>query len=221
MTVTQALISFALVAGLVTITPGLDTAMVLRSALRGGRRAGLLTTLGVNAGVLCWGLAAALGISALLAASTTAYDMLRYAGAAYLVWLGSRMLLAAARPRGRAHRLGPLDPSEPGVGVTVAPPTPWACFRAGLVTNLLNPKVGAFYVALLPQFLPEGIHPAAMGALLELVHNVEGLLFLGLVTLTADAFRRRLTRPSVARRIDVTTGAVLVGFGVKLALTPR
>lgn len=225
MTIHQALVSFALVAGFVTITPGLDTAIVLRSTLRGGRRAGLLTTLGVNAGVLCWGLAAALGVSALLAASTLAYDVLRYVGAAYLIWLGGRLLWAAARGdqqrpavpwRPATDPTSPTHPAHPEPGPV---PAGWASFRMGLLTNLLNPKVGAFYLAILPQFLPDGVPPAGMGVLLALVHNAEGLLFLGTVTLLAGSFRRWLTRPGVSRSIDGVTGAVLVGFGAKLALT--
>lgn len=225
MTIHQALVSFALVAGFVTITPRLDTAIVLRSTLRGGRRAGLLTTLGVNAGVLCWGLAAALGVSALLAASTLAYDVLRYVGAAYLIWLGGRLLWAAARGdqqrpavpwRPATDPTSPTHPADPEPGPV---PAGWASFRMGLLTNLLNPKVGAFYLAILPQFLPDGVPPAGMGVLLALVHNAEGLLFLGTVTLLAGSFRRWLTRPGVSRSIDGVTGAVLVGFGAKLALT--
>lgn len=245
MTLHQAVISFALVAGLVTITPGLDTAIVLRSTLRGGRRAGILTTLGVNAGVLCWGLAAALGVSALLAASSIAYDVLRYVGTAYLLWLGGRLLWSATRrrsavpghpthphddphdPHDPADPHDPRDPHGPADPTDAADPAAgrgtnpggWANFRTGLLTNLLNPKVGAFYVAMLPQFLPDDVPPAAMGALLALVHNAEGLLFLGTVTLLAGSFRRWLTRPGVNRSIDGITGAVLVGFGARLALT--
>lgn len=235
MTVGASLLSFAMVAGLVTLTPGLDTALVLRASLRDGRRAGLVTTLGVNAGVLCWGLAAALGVSALLSASHVAYDVLRYVGAAYLVWLGARLLGTAIRgerarhgrdERGRDRDRAEDNDSEDGAdhlapGHDASPASGWAHFRSGLLTNLLNPKVGAFYVAMLPQFLPAGVPTAVGGAMLALVHNAEGLLWLGLVAACADAFRRHLTRPGVARAVDGCTGTVLVAFGARLALSPR
>jgi len=133
--------SFALVAGLVTITPGLDTALVLRSALTKGRWPAYATALGVCSGVLVWGMAAAVGISALLTASEVAYTVLRLVGAAYLIWLGLRLLWAAIRrDRVTEATTGDVAPGTSG----------WAAWRQGFGANILNPKIGAFYVALLP-----------------------------------------------------------------------
>jgi threonine/homoserine/homoserine lactone efflux protein len=207
MTFWSALASFAVVAGLLTVTPGLDTALVLRSSLRDGRRAALLTALGVNAGVLVWGVAAAVGVSALLAASATAFLVVRLVGAVYLVWLGVRMLSSAWR--GQTH----ADATSEAPSHTLA-----ASFRRGLLTNLLNPKVGAFYVALLPQFMVQGVPPALMGVLLAGVHNIEGLVWFGVLILGSHSARRLLQAPAARRVVDAITGSVLLGFGAKLAL---
>jgi threonine/homoserine/homoserine lactone efflux protein len=205
-----AVLTFALLAGALTVTPGLDTALVLRAALTRARREAVATAAGIVGGLFVWGAAAAVGISALLTASDLAYDVLRYAGAAYLVWFGARLLVRAVRGGGGG--------AEPAGG---APTSAWRAARVGLATNLLNPKVGVFYVALLPQFVPSGSDPLAVGLLLAGVHALLSLLwFAGLIALAA-AVGRWLRRPSTVRAIDGVTGATLVGFGVRLAVTGR
>jgi threonine/homoserine/homoserine lactone efflux protein len=204
-----AVLSFAVVATVLTLTPGLDTALVLRAALSQGRRAAAATAGGIVAGLFVWGAAAAVGVSALLTASQLAFDVLRYAGAAYLVWFGARLLLRAVRPR-------PQD------ALPEAPParTAWRAARLGLLTNLLNPKVGVFYVALLPQFLPAGSDPLAVGLLLAGVHGALSLVWFALLIALAGALGRWLRRPRTTRAIDGITGLTLIGFGLKLAV-PR
>jgi threonine/homoserine/homoserine lactone efflux protein len=209
-TLAAAVLGFAVVAAALTVTPGLDTALVLRSALTGRRREAVATAGGIVAGLFVWGAAAAAGLSALLTASRLAYDVLRLAGAAYLLWVGGRLLLRAVRPR----RTGESAAAAPRV-------TAWRAARVGLVTNLLNPKVGVFYVALLPQFLPPGADPLAVGLLLAAVHGLLSLLWFGLLVTLAGSLGRRLRRPGTARAIDGVSGAALVGFGVRLALPGR
>jgi threonine/homoserine/homoserine lactone efflux protein len=203
-----AVLSFAVVAGLLAITPGLDTALVLRTAVAGGRRAGYAAGLGVCAGALAWGAAAAVGVSALLTTSRVGFTALRVAGAAYLLWIGGRLLL-------RAIRGEPATPDEVG-----GPPSRSA-FARGLLTNLLNPKVGAFYVAVLPQFLPVGSSPLWFGLLLASVHALESLLWFTVVILGAQALRGVLRRPAARRAVDGATGTVLIGFGLRLGLSGR
>jgi threonine/homoserine/homoserine lactone efflux protein len=201
--------SFAIVVGLLTLTPGLDTALILRTSVLAGRRSAWGVVLGIQAGTLTWGVLAAAGISGLLAASQLAYELLRWAGAAYLVWMGARMLWQSRRsdqPEPSAQ-LGRAD----GAGRL-------ADFRQGLLTNLLNPKVGVFYVAMLPQFMPDGVAPAAMGLLLSGVHVCEGLLWSALLIGFTGLVRDWLRRPSVRRGLDRLTGLVVVGFGVRLAV---
>jgi threonine/homoserine/homoserine lactone efflux protein len=209
-TLTTSVLGFAAVAAALTVTPGLDTALVLRAALTGSRRDALATGAGVVAGLLVWGAAAAAGVSALLATSQTAYDVLRYAGAAYLLWLGGRLVVRAVRGGAVPDAGGPPGPSSA-----------WRAARTGLVTNLLNPKVGVFYLALLPSFVPAGSDPLAVGLLLAGVHGLLSLGWFALLTLVAGAAGRWLRRPGALRAVDGVTGAVLVAVGVRLAAGGR
>lgn len=212
MDVASSVASFALVAGLLTIIPGMDTALVLRSAVLHGSRHAFATALGIASGALVWGVGAAVGVSALLTTSTLAYAILKIVGAAYMVWLGFRLLLNALRARS-----GDLEAEH---ARDVAPPeSAWRAMRRGALTNLVNPKIGAFYVAVLPQFIPEDASPLATGLLLALVHDIEGMLWFTLLIIGAKRVRVLLRRRSARRTVDATTGAVLVGFGVKLGLS--
>lgn len=208
MTLTASIAAFAVVAGLMTIVPGIDTALVLRTSITQGRSRAFAAAAGISAGVLAWGIAAALGISALLQASQLAFDVLRWAGALYVVWLGVTLIL-------RAHRGEQLDlsaSSAPRESVGTG-------FRRGLLTNLLNPKIGVFYVALLPQFLPADVPAALGGAVLALVHVVEGMLWFSVLIVATHALRTWLSRTVVQVWIDRITGVVLIGFGIRVALT--
>lgn len=211
MTVLEAVLGFAVVAALLTVIPGLDTALVLRSALTRSRTYAVATALGIQTGVLVWGVAAAAGATALLAASELAYDVLSLAGAGYLVFLGIRLLVSSFRAASpvTAREL----PSARG-GLARG----WAI---GLATNLLNPKVGVFYLATIPQFVPAGVSPLAMGALLAGVHVVLGMTWFAAIILGGSALGARLRTPRFVRWIDRITGAVLLGFGAKLALDTR
>jgi threonine/homoserine/homoserine lactone efflux protein len=202
------MLSFAVVATALTVTPGLDTALVLRAALTRSRPEAIATAGGIVAGLFVWGAAAAVGVSALLTASELAYDVLRYAGAAYLVWFGVRLLVRALRP-------GPAADEPDGAAADSA----WRAARTGLATNLLNPKVGVFYVALLPQFLPVGSDPLLVGVLLAGVHALLSVGWFALLITLAALLGRWLRRPATVRTIDGVTGATLVGFGVRLAVT--
>jgi threonine/homoserine/homoserine lactone efflux protein len=210
MTLGVAVLSFAVVATALTVTPGLDTALVLRAALTRGRSEAAATGAGIVAGLFVWGAAAAVGVSALLTASELAYDMLRYAGAAYLVWFGVRLLVRALRP-------GPAAEEPHGA----AADSPWRAIRTGLATNLLNPKVGVFYVALLPQFLPAGSDPLLVGLLLAGVHALLSVVWFALLIALATVLSRWLRRPATVRAIDGVTGVTLLGFGARLAFTGR
>ncbi len=214
----SAVASFAVVAGLLTLIPGLDTALVLRSAATHGRANAFATAVGISTGALIWGAAAAGGATALLTASETAYTALRLAGAAYLLWMGVGMLRSLRRAPsalnpGGSRALGAARP----VPVLVS-------YRRGLTTNLLNPKIGVFYMAMLPQFIPAGTSHLLMGVLLALVHDVEGLawftlLILGVEQLGALLRRLRVKRQTAQKSLDAVTGSVLIGFGVELALS--
>lgn len=202
------LLAFVVAAGLLTVTPGLDTAMVLRTAALEGPRRALMAALGINAGCLLWGAAVAVGLGALLAASETAYTVLRWAGAAWLCWLGIGLV---RRPRGGPEP-APATPRAPFAGGDAG----W--LLKGLLTNLLNPKVGVFYVTFLPQFVPAGMNVAAWTFGLAAIHVVLGLLWCGLLVVASRPLGRALARPLVLRTLDRLTGGLFIGFGIRLAL---
>ncbi len=150
-------------------------------------------------------MAVALGIGALLAASSLAYTALRWVGAAYLVWLGLTLLL-------RPHQAPCID----AVALAHRATAKW--FARGLLSNLTNPKVGVFYVTFLPQFVPPGVAVAPFIALLVAIHVTEGVLWLMLLILATRSMARLLRRPAVVRVLERLTGAILVGFGLRLAV---
>jgi threonine/homoserine/homoserine lactone efflux protein len=206
MTIAQALVAFCLAAGLLTIAPGMDTALVLRTATAEGPKGGGLAALGVVMGCLTWGAAVALGLGALLAASELAFSVLKWAGALYLVWLGLNLLF---KPRSRFE----LGHAAQG---SSASRRNW--LWRGYLTNLLNPKVGVFYVSFLPQFLPAHVAAGPFIFLLAVLHALMGIVWLGLLVTATRPIARALKRPAVIRRLDRLTGLVFVAFGVKLAL---
>jgi threonine/homoserine/homoserine lactone efflux protein len=221
MTVLEAMLLFALVAIPLTIMPGLDSALVLRTAVVSGRRHAYATALGINAGVLVWGVAAAVGATAVLAASATAYRALTLAGAAYLVWLGGRMLWTSFRP-GRYDALPAVALNRDAQADDRADADPatagsaWRSFALGATTNLLNPKVGVFYLATIPQFLPDDVPHLLMGLLLAVEHDVLGFAWLALLISAAGLARRWLSGRAIARVTDRITGTVLLAFGGRI-----
>jgi threonine/homoserine/homoserine lactone efflux protein len=208
MSIEQALLSFTLAAGLLTITPGLDTALVLRtSAVEGGKQA-MLAGIGICFGCLLWGIAASFGLSALLAVSGFAYKVLRIVGAIYLFYLGIKLLIRAfastssnsgAEPEEYASREGSL----------------W--FKRGLLTNLLNPKVGVFYLSFLPQFIPTGVPVWSFSVLLAFIHATEGFLWFLLLTNATELVSGWLRQRRVVMALDSAMGAIFIGFGLKIA----
>jgi threonine/homoserine/homoserine lactone efflux protein len=209
--ITHSLLSFAMVAALITVIPGLDTAVVLRNALTLGRTAAFATALGIGSGALVWGVAAATGVSVLLTASHAAYLGLRVGGACYLVWMGVGMIRSARRPAPA------LDVEEGAEMVGADRRRVLPAYLRGFGTNILNPKVGAFYVAMLPQFIPAHTSHVAMGLALAGIHDVEGMIWFTVVILAAHRARIWFARDRVRRGLDAVTGTVLVGFGVELA----
>lgn len=208
-----AIISFSTAALLLTLAPGMDNALVLRTAAVEGPRRGMIAGTGITLGVLLWGIAAAAGLGSLAVASPLAYQILRIAGAVYVTWLGAQMIWSAYQTL-RHHKTA----SKPGAE-TVRQPN-W--FLRGLMTNLLNPKIGLFYASFLPQFLPRDhfgpLGLALFGTGLALIHCVIGLAFFALITSAAASASRFLDRPAVRAGIEGVTGLVLCGAALLLML---
>ncbi|XRQ15253.1 LysE family translocator [Actinomadura welshii] len=217
----ESLVAFAGAAVLIAMAPGPSTVVIMRQAARSGRRAGLATVAGNEAGVLAWGLAAAVGLSALLAASQVAYDGLRVAGAVVLVWFGVRALWHARR--------GGVLPAGEAAGGTVsggavsggAGEPWWRCFRLGLVTNFANPKAGVFAVSFLPQFVPAGWSVPVMLVVFSVLWALIDLAWYSVVVWLVGTARRVLGRAGVRRRLEQVSGVVLVAMGVRLAAATR
>jgi threonine/homoserine/homoserine lactone efflux protein len=222
-----ALLTFAGVAAVVNLTPGLDMMLVLRTSVSGGRRTGVAAALGVNTGCLAWGLATAAGLSALLAASHVAFDVVRVTGAAYLTWLGlSALWRARRRPGGdsspavaQAQAAAQVSAGPVSAGPVSAgePREKLAAFRAGLGTNLLNPKAGVFYMSLLPQFVPHGAPVFGTTLLLTVIDIAELMALYLVVSGAAAALAHRISRASFKRRMEQVSGVVFLGFAASLA----
>lgn len=191
---------------LLNLTPGPDTLYILGRTIAQGRAAGVASALGISAGCLVHTFAAALGLSAVLAASATAFTAVKFAGAAYLIYLGARMLLA--RPTTAA-----ADPAE------FPPATFLAIFRQGVLTNILNPKVALFFIAFLPQFIAADApsKPAAFIALGLSFVTTGTLWCLCLAWFGAVLGDRLRTSTSAAAWLNRTAGALFVALGVRLA----
>lgn len=204
-----ALLTFAAAGALVVLIPGPDTLVMLRSVVLHGRRSAALTALGILTGLSIWASAAAIGLTALLRASHDGYLALRLAGAAYLLYIG----IQALRNRAAAARGAGAPDFEPprlkliGKG-----------FRAGLTTDLLNPKVGVFFITFLPAFIPHGAPAAALTLGMGAVFVAETALYLGAMLIFVERLTRWLRSERFQRRLNRATGLVLIGFGVRLAV---
>jgi threonine/homoserine/homoserine lactone efflux protein len=203
---------FVGIAAVVIVVPVPDTAIVTKNALLHGRRAALGTSFGVSTGLAVWTVASALGVASIVRASDTAFTVLKLIGAAYLVWLGIQALRAAGRPGSHS------DDREP---VRRAALDGRGGFRQGLLSDLANPKIGAFFTGLLPQFAGPGhsvlLPFLVLGGLFVLM-TVVWLCGYTLVAVKASAVLRRRR---VKAAIDRVSGVILIGFGVRLALERR
>ncbi len=201
---------FMTAALLVNLTPGPDMLFVIGNSAAHGRRAGVMASLGIGAGCVLHTILAAVGLSALLAASAMAFEVVKWVGAGYLVWIGISMM--------RSKASGP-----PKAAAAVAPTR---VFWQGAITNALNPKVALFFLAFLPQFIsPSESGQAAAFVLLGAVFNIGGTAINIVMALMTGALRERMAQSTSVGRIGAwlrrAAGAVFVGLGVKLALSSR
>ena len=207
--VTSAMLEFAAAATLLILAPGPDSILVMRNAMRGGRRLGLFTAAGTVTGLLGWGLAAALGLSSLVAASRIGYDVLRFSGAAYLIWLGVISLISRRRS------------SAEQVWATVPRVSARRAHANGVISNLCNPKIGAFFIAFLPGFIPAGGSVRELSGFLSVWFAIETGIWLVILVTMVDRGVGWFGRSTVQRRLERLTGLVLIGFGIRLATETR
>ena len=201
-------LAFLGVCALVICTPGPDTALTIRNSIIGGRRGGLLTAAGIATGQLVWTTAASVGLAGLLRASQPAFTALKIIGAAYLVFLGAQSIVAAVRRKRSNH-------DQPQAGS--ADLSPRHAMRQGLISNLANPKMAAFFLSLLPQFVPPGASSFAAFAPLGLAFCLMTLGWLSVYAVVLHRVGSFLQRPRVRRVLEALTGTVLVALGIRLA----
>lgn len=209
------LLAFVGVAALFTITPGADTLLVVRNVLARGPRAGLLTTIGICCGLFVHATLSGLGLSVLLVQSATLFELVKLAGAAYIVWLGAQSLWGASRRRESsplAVAAGPTRPERVGG---------WRSLREGLLSNVLNPKVAVFYLAFLPQYINPGDPALPKSILLAGIHFLLGIIWLSLLTGFLSRPGKLLSRPRVQRGLATATGGLLILLGLRLAVERR
>jgi threonine/homoserine/homoserine lactone efflux protein len=199
----ESYLAFVLVAALLTITPGVDMALVARNVLGGGRAAGIRTSVGICLGLLAWGAVAGLGVAAILASSAAALSVLRWAGAAYLVFLGLQALWRSGRA---------AEPSAPAASRVGS-----GAIRQGLLTNLLNPKIAVFYTTVVAQLASEEGGALAWSLLLAGTHAALSIVWLSAYSLLLDRARSALRRPAVRAWLERLTGTALIAFGLRLA----
>lgn len=200
-------LAFVVVATMLAITPGSDTILVLKNSLRFGAGSGGATTFGILAGTLVHAVISALGVSVLVAQSEFLFLLIQGAGSLYLVWLGFQTFRSA-------QQLPHLE--SPGPKSTNR-----SAFLEGLLTNVLNPKVAIFYVAFLPQFIEPSDPVLAKSLLLAAIHNGLSAVWLGSLVWLTSAGKGWIQRPKVQQWFARTSGVLLMGFGLRLALESR
>lgn len=206
------LLMFIAAGWLLNLTPGPDVLYIVSSALKSGVRAGMVAALGIVSGCFVHVFAAALGVGALLATSATAFTLLKWAGAAYLMWMGVKLLLA----KGGGSSIVPA-----GVSAEVAAVNLWRVYRQGFLTNVLNPKVALFFLAFVPQFIAPGTEDKVTAfLLLGLLFNLNSLpINFGYAWLAGWASRRVGAVQHAMHWMDKAAGVMFIGFGLRLALS--
>jgi threonine/homoserine/homoserine lactone efflux protein len=200
----ELLLPFLLASVLVTVVPGADMALVTRQVLVGGPRLAYRTIAGNLTGLLVHGFALAVGLSALIVASASAYTTVKLAGAAYLIWLGVQTIRTSKQ-------------AEPAL----EPSAPRHAFLQGLLSTVLNPKPALFFLTFLPQFVDRGRAVLPQTLTLAAIHVVVGLIWLTTYAHLVDRARSVITAPRVKAWLERTTGAVLIALGVRVAVERR
>lgn len=202
------LITFTIAAAFLTIVPGLDSALVMRTATVESARRALFAGLGIAAGCIGWAAIVGAGLGALLAASEIAYTALKWCGALYLFYLGVKLIRSPRKSLDEAP-----ESNDKGAG------SGW--FLRGFLTNMLNPKVGVFYVSFLPQFIPAGAHAFLSSLLLGSIHGALGVIWFTILIAATQPVARVLRKPAVLQWLDRLTGGVFIAFGVRLLVSEQ
>jgi len=202
--------TFMVAITLLTMSPGADTMIVIRNTLRGGAKDGLVSSLGICSGLFVHATLSAVGISALLLYSATAFSALKIAGALYLIWLGMVSLKSFWHHRKVQER-----------AVEKKPFSFWGSLREGFLSNVLNPKAVVFYMAFLPQFINHEHSALAQSLFLASLHFIVGNLWQAILVYTIVSANGFITKKSVRQSLDALSGVVMIALGIRLFLEKR
>ncbi|MEY2768570.1 MAG: hypothetical protein RL359_206 [Actinomycetota bacterium] len=200
------IVTFSILAGILVIIPGLDFALVLRYATTQSRKSALVVMLGITSGLFVWGTFASLGISAILQASETAFNVLKVTGACYMIWMGIGFIRNSLK-----------DSSEALMEIQKI--RNQRIFTRGLFSNLLNPKAGVFYLSVLPQFIPAGSNHLLFGLFLASIHAVITIIFFVSLILFINMLKDFFIQPGVVKVMERISGVAVIGFGARLLLS--
>jgi len=206
-------LAFAGIAAVLTITPGADMALVAKNVFTRGRRGSFATILGICSGLFVHATASALGLSAILAESARAFEIVKWMGAAYLFYLGVMALRRAMR--------GEVPPSPGAPDSAKQRAGLWGAFSEGMLTNILNPKVALFYLTFLPQFIAPGDPVLRVSLFLASLHVAMGLVWLSIYSRALHKLNTTLAGGGVRRGIEAVTGGLLMALGAKLVFAKR
>ncbi len=202
----SSLITFSILAGILVLIPGLDFALVLRYATTQSRSSAIVVMLGITSGLFVWGAFASLGISAILQTSQTAFSALKIVGVLYMFWMGIGFI------RSSLKKPETLKVETPHVGNS-------ATFTKGLLSNLLNPKAGVFYLSVLPQFIPADSNHLLFGLALTSIHAVITIVYFVALIFFINTLKEFFTRAKVVKNMERISGVAVIGFGLKLLLS--
>jgi RhtB (resistance to homoserine/threonine) family protein len=214
MNITQ-LFTFLGVITVLTITPGADTMLVIRNVVARGQRSGYMTALGSCSGVFVHATLSALGLSVILVKSAMVFEIVKLAGACYLILLGGWSLWQVIRSGKHSEKAALFD------GQITQTASGWRSLREGLLTNVLNPKVAIFYLAFLPQFINPGDAVLPKSLMLAGMHFVLSIIWFSTLSTFLGRLRGFISRPSVQRVMETVSGTALIGFGIRLATAQR
>ena len=200
------ILTFAILAGILVLIPGLDFALVLRYATTQSRKSALVVMLGITSGLFVWGAFASLGISAILQASQTAFNVLRITGVLYMFWMGIGFI------RNSYKVALPIAVESREIGHQQT-------FTRGLLSNLLNPKAGVFYLSVLPQFIPKESNHLIFGLGLTAIHALITIIYFTALIFFVNTLKNFFMRPSVIKYMERISGVAVIGFGAKLLLS--
>ncbi|MGI8745080.1 MAG: LysE family translocator [Bryobacteraceae bacterium] len=207
------------IAAILTITPGADTALVTKNVLSRGRLGAFFTTLGICLGCLTHATLSALGLSAILKSSEALFNIVKFAGALYLIYIGAMNLWSAWHGSPLPNGRGSVQSNRAATASLASARE--RSFLEGYITNLLNPKVSIFYLTFLPQFISPGQPVFRTSLLLAAIHITMGLIWLTLYAALLDRMSAVLLRSSVRRKLEAVTGGLLIAFGLRLAIQER